>query len=267
MQVQDADETVQGSEPGLPARLWTALRGFAGRAVDLVLPPRCLGCGVEVGGASTLCPDCWGKASFIGPPLCACCGRPFEFEAPGVAVCGGCIARPPVYDRARSVLSYDDGSRHIILAFKHGDRTDAADGLAAWMRRAGAELLADADLIAPVPLHRWRLWARRYNQSALLALALGRMTGVPTVPDLLVRRRRTPIQGGLSRAGRERNVAGAFSLRTARREMVKDARVLLVDDVFTTGATVSECAKVLKRAGAARVDVLTLARVARPVTP
>lgn len=263
MQVQDT----ASPEPGLPARLWAAALVLAGKAVDMVLPPRCLGCGVEVGESGTLCPDCWGKAAFIGPPLCACCGRPFEFAAPGVAVCGGCVASPPVFDRARAVLSYDDGSRHMILAFKHGDRTDAAIGFAAWMRRAGADLLADADLIAPVPLHRWRLWARRYNQAALLALALGRMTGVPAVPDLLVRRRRTPIQGGLSRAGRQRNVAGAFALRPARAGMVAGARVLLVDDVFTTGATVSECAKVLKRAGAARVDVLTLARVARPVTP
>lgn len=254
-------------EPGPSARLWRAVRDAARRALDLVLPPRCIGCGTEVDGAGTLCPACWGRASFIGPPVCACCGRPFAFEAPGVAVCGACIAAPPSFDRARAVLSYDESSRGMILAFKHGDRTDAAGGFAAWMQRAGAELLADADLIAPVPLHRWRLWARRYNQAALLALALGRLTGVPAVPDLLVRRRSTPTQGGLSRAGRERNVAGAFALRPERTETAKGARILLVDDVFTTGATVSECARVLKRAGAARVDVLTLARVARPVAP
>lgn len=256
--------------PGLAGRLAgglsTALAGglasLAARALDLVLPPRCLGCGVDVDATGTLCSACWKTASFIAPPLCACCGRPFEFAAEGESLCAPCIARPPLFDRCRAVLVYDDGSKGMVLRFKHADRTDAAPGFAAWMARAGADLLADADLIAPVPLHRWRLFHRRYNQSCLLAKHLGIQSGRPMVPDLLVRRR-AGTQGGQSAAGRARTVAGAFALPASSRERVRDKRILLIDDVLTTGATVGECAKVLKRAGAAGVDVLTLARVVR----
>ncbi|WP_119679500.1 ComF family protein [Indioceanicola profundi] len=232
------------------------------RALDLILPPRCLGCGADVGAPGTLCPACWKAAAFIAPPLCACCGLPFEFQTDGQSLCGACIARPPAFDRCRAVLVYDDASKGMVLRFKHADRTDAAPGFAAWMARAGADLLAEADLIVPVPLHRWRLFRRRYNQSALLALHLGRLSGRPVTPDLLVRKR-PGTQGGQSARGRVRTVVGAFALPPAAREAVRGRRVLLVDDVFTTGATVGECAKVLKRAGAAGVDVLTLARVVR----
>src|SRR5262249_27634825 len=141
------------------------------------------------------------------------------------------------------------------------DRTEAAPTFGNWLARAGTELTADADLIVPVPLHRWRLLLRRYNQAGLLAQALGRAVQRPVAPDLLVRRRRTPSQGGPGRTGRRRNVAGAFAVRPRRAGLVEGRRVLLVDDVHTTGATLGECARVLRRAGAAAVDVLTLARV------
>lgn len=242
-----------------------ALCDWRGRALNLLLPPRCLACGTDVEVPGTLCPACWSRVTFIGPPLCACCGRPFDYAAPDRSLCGACIAAPPRFDRCRSALVYDEGSRGLVLAFKHADRTDVAEGFGAWLARAGAELLADADLVAAVPLHRWRLFARRYNQAALLALAVARRCGLPACPDLLLRRRRTPSQGGLSRSGRARNVAGAFAVRATCRERVRGARIVLLDDVFTTGATVEECARVLRRAGAARVDVLTLARVVRPV--
>jgi ComF family protein len=178
--------------------------------------------------------------------------------------CGACLARPPAFARARAVFVYDAESRSILLDFKHGDRTDFAPALARWMARAGSELLADADLIAPVPLHPRRLWSRRFNQAALLALAIGRQTGVAVRPDLMRRRRNTPSQGRLSPAGRRRNVTGAFALAPGHRTRVMGKRVLLIDDVMTTGATAEACAKLLLRSGAQAVDLLALARVVRP---
>lgn len=231
--------------------------------LDALLPPRCLGCGGPVDRQGGLCVACWSTLTFIAPPYCARCGTPFEFAMPGETLCGACMAEPPPFARARAVLVYDDGSRPLVLGFKHGDRIHAAGAYGAWLARAGADLLADADLLAPVPLHRWRLFRRRYNQAALLARAAGRVAKVPVVPDLLVRRRATPSQGGLGRKGRARNVKGAFQLRRGQRERVKSKRIVLVDDVLTTGATLAECARVLLHAGAARVDVLTLARVVK----
>jgi len=237
-----------------------ARRALAG-LVDLVLPVRCVKRGVPVGEAGTLCPTCWADLTFITAPLCACCGLPFSFAAPGDSRCGQCIAVPPPYARARAALVYDEGCRGLVLAFKHGDRTDLAPVFGRWLARAGAELLAGADLLVPVPLHRWRLFRRRYNQAALLAQALARESGVACMPDLLVRRRATPSQGGLGRRGRARNVAGAFALSRRARDLVPGRAILLIDDVHTTGATLGECAKLLSRAGAARVEVLTVARV------
>jgi ComF family protein len=238
-------------------------KGLATGALDALLPPRCLACGGSVDRQGGLCPGCWGGLSFIVAPFCACCGLPFEFAVEGESLCGACAAEPPPYGRARAVLVYDDGSRPLVLGFKHGDRTHAARSFGLWLARAGAELLADADLLVPVPLHRWRLFRRRYNQAALLALSVGRQAGIRVVPDLLVRRRATASQGGLDRASRKRNVTGAFRLRRGAEPVVAGRRLLLVDDVLTTGATLTECAKILRRAGAARVDVLTLARVVR----
>lgn len=187
-------------------------------------------------------------------------------DGAGTLVCGACLARPPQFDRCRSVFAYDDASRSLVLGFKHGDRTDCAPAFAQWLARAGAALLAEPDvIIAPVPLHRWRLLKRRYNQSAMLALALGRLTGRLAIPDLLIRRRATPSQGGLTAKGRARNVQGAFAIHPRWAGHVKEARILLIDDVFTTGATVGECARTLRRASARAVDVLTLSRVVKPV--
>lgn len=197
------------------------------------------------------------------------CGFPFEHdgesgvEGERAALCGACARRQPAYDRARAVLVYDDASRHLVLAFKHGDRTDAARAFSAWMGRAGRELLADAELVAPVPLHRWRLLRRRFNQAALLGRRIAADAGLPFVADLLARRRNTPSQGRLSVSARRRNVSGAFAVRPARQAAVAGRRVLLVDDVLTTGATVEAAARALRRAGAAAVDVLTLCRVVR----
>lgn len=241
------------------------------RVLDLLLPPRCLGCGDLVEVQGTLCPSCWSAITFIAEPLCRRCGLPFGFESPEAAGppddagydCGACLAEPPPYSRARAVMRYDDASRPLLLGFKHGDRTEAARPFAGWMARSGADLLAAADLVAPVPLHWRRLIARRYNQAALLSQPLARLAGAAAVPDLLLRRRATPSQGRLSRAERQRNVAGAFAVNPARAEALRGRRLLLVDDVMTTGATVSACARAALKAGAAAVDVLVLARAVR----
>ena len=238
-------------------------RGFES-FVNLLLPRRCISCGTVVEGEGALCAACWPDIRFLSQPHCVACGFPFEFDHGDEALCAACHRELPPYQRARAVFRYDDASRQALLAFKHSDRTDVAPAFAGMMVQAGRELLADADLIVPVPLHRRRLLARRYNQSALLALALARITGVVAAPALLIRSRATPSQGGLGAKARERNVAGAFAVRSKRKPQLTEKRVLLVDDVLTTGATVSACTKTLLRGGAHAVDVLTLARVVRP---
>lgn len=244
-------------EPAEP--LAAVARGLGALALDALLPGRCLRCGAIVGAAGALCAACWDAMSFIAPPLCARCGQPFEVDPMGAVECAACLAEPPAYRRARAVFRYDAASRDLILRFKHADRTSAAPHMAQWMARAGAELLAEADAIVPVPLHRWRLWRRRYNQAALLALALARLAGKPCIPDALVRVRATPSQGLMGRSQRRRNVRGAF--HAARGADIAGRRVLLIDDVLTSGATVDECVRALERGGAECVDVLTLARV------
>jgi ComF family protein len=240
-----------------------ALRRFGTVLLDLLLPPRCLGCGAAVTAAGTLCAPCWRGMTFLGAPCCVCCGTPFDFEPGREALCGACARSRPPFARARAALRYDEASRRLILGFKYGDRLHLAPALGAWMRRAGAELVAEADLLVPVPLHWTRLFARRYNQAAVLAHAIQAAGGPPVGADYLVRRRRTPSQGKRNAAARERNVRGAFAVKAGR--TVKGSCILLVDDVFTTGATVGECARVLRRAGARQVDVLTLARTVRQV--
>ena len=240
-----------------------ALRRAADTVLDALLPPQCLGCGAAVERPGRLCGGCWGAIDFIAGPTCAACGLPFDHDLGEDALCGECSRRRPAYGRARAVMRYTEASRRVVLAFKHGDRTDAAPSFAAWMARAGADLVETADLVAPVPLHRRRLFARRYNQAALLAHGLGRATGRAVVADLLVRTRPTPSQGGLSPSARRRNVRGAFAVHRGRLTKAAGRRVLLIDDVMTTGATVEACARTLMRAGAGAVDVLVLARVVR----
>jgi len=243
--------------------------GMGKWALDLLLPPQCLGCGGLVDTSGGLCASCWSAITFIGDPLCDVCGLPFEFadtdlQTGGHVQCASCMRQPPMFARARAVMAYDDASRHLILTFKHGDRTDAAPAYARWMARAGGDVLAQADLLVPVALHWSRLFSRRYNQAALLSREIARLHPVPSIPDLLIRTRRTPSQGRLGPSARQRNVGGAFKVRKKYASRLAGARVVLVDDVMTTGATANASARVLLRAGAATVDVLTLSRVARP---
>ena len=240
----------------------------AGRVVlDAVLPPLCLGCNEIVGTSGSLCPTCWQGFTFIAAPHCARCGYPFAEDLGGDALCGGCLAHPPRYHRARAALVYDTETRRLVLPFKHGDRTDIARACGGWMARAGAELLTSADLVAPVPLHWRRLLTRRYNQANLLARVVVRAagTGAPRLlPDLLRRRRWTGSQTGLRAKERRSNVRHAFDVHPKWQEAARGAKVVLVDDVLTTGATVEACARALERIGVGQVDVLTLARVVRP---
>lgn len=231
--------------------------------LDSLLPPQCLGCRTLLRDDVALCSECWSAVRFIARPLCEACGLPFGVDAGDTALCGECVARPRLFERARAAMVYNDGSRGLILAFKRGDRTDAAPAFGRWMARAGGELLVDAHLLVPVPLHWTRLFARKYNQAALLALALQRISGVVAVPDLLVRRRRTESLGHLGARARAETVRGAIAVHPRRAGALKDRRVILIDDVHTTGATADACTRALLGEGAAAVDVLTLARTVR----
>ena len=235
-----------------------------GRAVlDLVYPPLCIGCRAQVAEPGALCAACWQKIRFLDGPMCAACGQPFEFDPGEGTLCAACHAHPPAYDKARAVMRYDESSRGPILALKHGDRLDLSPAFVRWLDRGGRALLDEADLIVPVPLHPSRLWRRRYNQSAELARGLARLSAKPCDVLALSRSRATPSQGAMRSAkARRRNMLGAFQVRL--KSAIAGRNILLVDDVLTTGATVDACARALKRAGAAKVLVLALARVVRP---
>ena len=233
-------------------------------ALDFALPPRCPACGVVTADPHRFCFGCWGSLTFLGDPSCACCGLPFDYDASaaGESLCGRCLADPPRFDRLRAAVGYGDVARRVALKLKYSGRPGVAEALAALMARhlAGAEAGA---LLVPVPLHRWRIWKRGYNQSALIAQALSRRTGFETAPDLLHRIKATPPLRGLGRRERAETVRGAFRVPPDAKERLRGRHLVLVDDVYTSGATAGACAKALKRAGAARVEVLCWARVLR----
>lgn len=234
---------------------------------DLIWPPRSGLSGRPVSAPGELDAQDWAAVTFLDRPWCVQCGAPFVFPVYEDMACPACIARPPAFTMARSAFLYDAQSRALVLALKHAGRTDALSAYGRWMARAGAQALDGADMLIPVPLHRARLRKRRFNQSLLLARAVSRVTGAPVAAHVLARVRDTSTQGGLSAGGRKRNVAGAFRVRAASAAHLEGKRVVLVDDVHTTGATLSACARALKRGGAKNVNAITLARVVKPIDP
>lgn len=230
--------------------------------LDLLLPPRCLKCGGVVDRAHGLCPDCWKELVFLEDPACTGCGYPFDYDVGPDVLCAACTRTPRKFDHARAALRYDDASRSMVIGFKHTDRTDYARYFATLLYQAGRDMFGEAHMILPVPLHKRRLFQRRYNQAALMSHHLSAMTEVAVFQNLLQRSKYTPPQkGGLIK--RTKNVRGAF--RLAPDAVVQDKNIILIDDVFTTGATVEGCAALLKKKGAAQVNILTLCRVVRPL--
>ena len=235
-------------------------RAVFGRALNVALPALCLACREQVRD-SGLCASCWSKLSLIAPPYCERLGIPFAYDpGPGVLSMQA-ISDPPAYHRARAAVRYDDIARTLVHALKYGDRIDLAPTMGRWMVRAGRELLNDADALIPVPLHWRRLWARRFNQSALLAQAIARETGVAVADTALKRVKATAQQVGLTQSERAQNVQGAFRVPPDCKALVDGRRVVLVDDVLTSGATSDACARALLRAGARNVDLVVFARV------
>ncbi len=231
------------------------LNAIARSALELVLPLT----GFDGGSAQSpgLSGEAWRKIVFLADPVCDGCSLPFEYDTG--SRCGACLSQPAAYHRARAACLYDDNSRDLILQLKHADRPELGRLFALWLKRAAVDLTQDCDAVVPVPLHRTRLFARRYNQAAEIARPLARLTGLTFLPDALVRSRDTGSQGGKSASGRKRNVAGAFEVR--RPAKVMGRRILLVDDVLTTGATAQGCARALLAAGALAVDLAVVARV------
>jgi ComF family protein len=266
------NQLVSASQEGEPAEavprrtaVRNGLRHALRLALDVALPPLCPSCREPLGDGVGLCAACWSKLSLIEKPYCARLGIPFTYDPGPGLLSMEAMANPPAYDRARAAVRYDDIARELVQRFKYSDRLDLGPMMGRWMARAGSELLAGADALLPVPLHWRRLWARRFNQAATLAGTISGLAGVPVLHGALKRVRATPQQVGLSRPERASNVQGAFQVPAERKADIKGKRLVLIDDVLTSGATVDTCARALLRAGCAHVDVLVFARVVAPL--
>ncbi|MFN3945416.1 MAG: double zinc ribbon domain-containing protein [Allosphingosinicella sp.] len=231
------------------------------RLVDLALPPRCPGCGAVTREPHSFCLACWSALSFLGEPCCGRCGLPFEYDAGDGALCGGCLKAPPDFDRLRAAVAYGDISRKVAIRLKYSGRPGIAVTMAHFMARHVGE--GDPPILAPVPLHRWRIWKRGYNQAALIASALARRCGGEVELALLERVKATPPLKGMNRRERALAVRGAFRVAGEAKARIAGRRVVLVDDVYTSGATANACARALRKSGAGRVEIVCWARVVR----
>src|SRR3954466_6663426 len=229
-------------------------------ALDIALPTLCVACREPVAGVG-VCAACWAKLSFIAQPYCPRLGIPFVYDPGPDLLSMEAIANPPAYQRARAAVRYDDVARTLVHSLKYQDRTDLAPAMGRWVARGARKLLDGADVLVPVPLHWRRGWSRRYNQSGALARVISRQSGVKLASEALRRIRPTEQQIGLSRPQRAANVQGAFKVAPERSAEIAGRRVVLIDDVLTSGATTDACARALLRAKAAQVDVLVFARV------
>ena len=244
---------------------WTTRSARAGlrSLANFVWPQRSILTGERHGGNGPLTPEDFAAINFLDGTGCRKCAIPLEVDLGADTLCGACAAKAPQWHQARAAIAYDDSSRQPILELKHAGRRDGLSTMCNWMALAGRDILPDTDWLVPVPLHYQRLATRGYNQAAWLAQGVARQTGTLALVDALSRKRNTPSQGGLTARQRRRNVAGGFEVRKSRQARIKGSTVTLVDDVLTTGATLAACTKALKKAGAARVNVLVLARVVR----
>ncbi len=247
------------SGPGFLAAAGSWMASNLRYAADLILPPVCLHCHAPLATHGVLCAECWRGIDVIRPPLCDRLGHPLSYATGEVTLSSAALRRPPLYARARAAAHFTGIMRNLIHGFKYSDRHEAVSLFVRMLLAAGAELIADADIVVPVPLHRWRFWHRRYNQAAILARGVARQTGKPVDAALLLRARATAAQVGLSGEERRRNVAAAFRLAEGAGARLHGRRVLLVDDVITTGSTLEACTRVLKDGGGAEVDCLALA--------
>lgn len=264
MDVEDGSE-IDGRGGGarrVLAALFATGRRLPGAVLDLLLPPVCSACRQPVAEAHALCGTCWAQLAPIERPHCERLGIPFGYDIGEGALSAEAIATPPPFDRARAAVLFEGPARDLVHALKYRDRTEAARLIGRMTARAGREILGDADVLVPMPLHRRRLWTRKFNQAALIAEEIARISGVRVAADALLRIRPTRPQVGLGEAERIANVRGAFRVAAARRMVIDGRRVVLVDDVLTTGASAAAATRALRRAGATRIDVLTFARVA-----
>lgn len=228
------------------------------RIADLALPPRCPGCGAVTAEDHQFCAECWSALRFLGPPWCAACAAPFVYDRGDAAVCAPCASRPPRHAGVRAAVAYGDVARTVALRLKYGGRTAFAETIARQLVRL---VPAGAEVLVPVPLHRWRLWSRGFNQAALIAQGIARLSGIASDPLVLKRSRATPSLRGLGGGERQRAVRGAFAIDPERRDAIAGRSVILVDDVYTSGATADACTRILLTEGAARVTILCWARV------
>lgn len=245
----------------MASRLAIAAKDSSRALLDIAFPPSCPSCQKPVAALHNFCSDCFSQLRLIGDPLCGCCGIPFAVALEGH--CPECLVEPPAFQRARAVMVYDRISAPLVSALKFRDQWAGLERYATMMCASAGPLLAEAELVVPVPLNWRRFWRRKYNQAALLAYAIAQQSGKPCLPSALVRTRQTAPQMRLSRAERLRNVKGAFRVAAAALPQIQNRHILLVDDVVTTGATVAACAEALLNAGARQVDVLALARTVK----